>query len=70
MSKWLSDLKGDCPKRNAARPHERCDLICPDLPKVSYTGPITREGLVTLSTMSPVVLRRGQRDCGGWILNW
>jgi hypothetical protein len=34
MSKWLSDLKGDCPKRNAARPHERCDLICPDLPKV------------------------------------
>ena len=34
MSKWLSDLKGDCPKLNAARPHERCDLICPDLPKV------------------------------------
>ena len=30
MSKWLSDLKGDCPKRNAARPHERCDLICPE----------------------------------------
>jgi hypothetical protein len=23
------DVKGDCPKRNAARPHERCDLICP-----------------------------------------
>jgi len=28
MSKWVFDLKGDCPKR------ERCDLICPDLPKV------------------------------------
>jgi hypothetical protein len=31
MSKWLSDQKGDCPKRNA---QERCDLICPDLRKV------------------------------------
>jgi hypothetical protein len=34
MSKWVSDLKGDCPKRNAHQLHERCDLICPDLPKV------------------------------------
>jgi hypothetical protein len=34
MSKWVSDLRGDCPKRNAAQLHERCDLICPDLPKV------------------------------------
>ena len=25
---------GDCPKRNAVQLHERCDLICPDLPKV------------------------------------
>jgi hypothetical protein len=24
---------GDCPKRDA-RLYERCDLICPDLPKV------------------------------------
>jgi len=22
MSKWLSDLKGDCPKRDAHSPHE------------------------------------------------
>jgi hypothetical protein len=34
MSKWVSDLKGDCPKRNAHQLHERCDLMCPDLPKV------------------------------------
>ena len=34
MTKWISDLKSDCPHRNAAQLHERCDLICPDLPKV------------------------------------
>jgi hypothetical protein len=34
IEQWLSDLKGDCPKRNAAQLHQRCDLICPDLPKV------------------------------------
>jgi hypothetical protein len=34
MSKWVSDLRADCPKRNATQLHERCDLICPDLPKV------------------------------------
>jgi hypothetical protein len=34
MSKWVSDLRGDCPNRNAAQLHERCDLMCPDLPKV------------------------------------
>jgi hypothetical protein len=34
MSEWMSDLKADCPKRNAPQLHERCDLICPDLPKV------------------------------------
>ena len=34
MSKWLSDLKGDCPKRDVHSLHERCDLVCPDLPKV------------------------------------
>jgi hypothetical protein len=28
MSKWVSDLRGDCPKRNAAHLNERCDLIC------------------------------------------
>jgi hypothetical protein len=34
MSKWVSDLRGDCPKRSAAQLHERCDLFCPDLRKV------------------------------------
>jgi hypothetical protein len=33
-TKWLSDLKGDCPKRDAPQLHERCDLVCPDMPKV------------------------------------
>jgi hypothetical protein len=27
-------LNGDCPKRDAPQLHDRCDLICPDLPKV------------------------------------
>jgi hypothetical protein len=26
--------RGDCPKQNGPHLHERCDLICPDLPKV------------------------------------
>jgi hypothetical protein len=34
MSKWVSNLRGDCPKRDAHVMHERCDLICPDLPRV------------------------------------
>jgi hypothetical protein len=34
MSEWMSELKGDCPNRDAPQLHERCDLICPDLPKV------------------------------------
>jgi hypothetical protein len=33
MMKWKEQLNGDCPKRDA-RLYERCDLICPDLPKV------------------------------------
>jgi hypothetical protein len=33
MIKWKEQLNGDCPKRDA-RLYERCDLICPDLPKV------------------------------------
>jgi hypothetical protein len=24
----------DCPRRDALGLHERCDLICPDLPKI------------------------------------
>ena len=34
MSGWVSDLKGDCPKRDAAGLQNRCDVVCPDLPKV------------------------------------
>jgi hypothetical protein len=34
MMKWKEQLNGDCPRRNAHGLHERCDLICPDLPKV------------------------------------
>jgi hypothetical protein len=34
MMKWKDLLNGDCPKRNAHSVHERCDLVCPDLPKV------------------------------------
>ena len=33
MSKWREQLNGDCPKRDA-RMQDRCDLVCPDLPKV------------------------------------
>jgi ribosomal protein L37AE/L43A len=32
--KWKEQLNGDCPKCDAHSVHERCDLICPDLPKV------------------------------------
>jgi hypothetical protein len=34
MMKWREQLNGDCPRRDAQSPHERCNLICPDLPKV------------------------------------
>jgi hypothetical protein len=34
MSKWISDLKANCPRRDAHSLHERCDVLCPDLPKV------------------------------------
>ena len=34
MMKWKEQLKGGCPRRDAHGPHERCDLICPDLPRV------------------------------------
>ena len=33
LMKWREMLNADCPKRDA-RLSERCDLICPDLPKV------------------------------------
>jgi hypothetical protein len=34
MMVWKEQLNGDCPRRDAHGMHERCDLICPDLPKV------------------------------------
>jgi hypothetical protein len=34
MMKWKEQLNGDCPNRDAHGMHERCDLVCPDLPKV------------------------------------
>lgn len=34
MMKWKEMLNSDCPKRDAHIYYERCDLICPDLPKV------------------------------------
>ena len=33
MMKWREMLTADCPKRDG-RLTDRCDLICPDLPKV------------------------------------
>jgi hypothetical protein len=34
MSAWVANLKGDCPKRDAAGLQDRCDVVWPDLPKV------------------------------------
>jgi hypothetical protein len=34
MMTWKEQLNGDCPKRDAPQLHDRCDLMCPDLPKV------------------------------------
>jgi hypothetical protein len=34
MMKWKEQLNGDCPRRDANSMLERCDLVCPDLPKV------------------------------------
>jgi hypothetical protein len=34
MMKWKKQLNGDCARRDAPSLHERCDLVCPDLPKV------------------------------------
>jgi hypothetical protein len=32
MMKWREMLNADCPKRDGL--NDRCDLVCPDLPKV------------------------------------
>jgi hypothetical protein len=34
MMKWREMLNADCPKRDASQLHDRCNLVCPDLPKV------------------------------------
>jgi hypothetical protein len=34
MAEWLWGLKQDCPRREAHMFAERCDLRCPDMPKV------------------------------------
>jgi hypothetical protein len=34
MMKWKQQLNSDCPKRDAPQLQERCNLLCPDLPKV------------------------------------
>jgi len=34
LIEWKEQLNGDCPRRDALGLHERCDLVCPDLPKV------------------------------------
>jgi hypothetical protein len=34
MMTWREQLSGGCPKRDAPQLHDRCDLICPDLPRV------------------------------------
>jgi hypothetical protein len=34
LMKWKEQLNGDCPRRDAHSLQERCDLICPDLPKI------------------------------------
>ena len=41
MMKWKEQLNGDCPKHDS-RLYDRCDLVCPDLPKVSKTRSATR----------------------------
>src|SRR5260370_41909997 len=40
MMKWKEQLNGDCPKRDAPQLHDRCDRICPDLPKELYPGSV------------------------------
>jgi hypothetical protein len=34
LMKWREMLNADCPKRDAHSLHDRCDVVCPDLPKV------------------------------------
>jgi hypothetical protein len=34
IMKWRNQLNDDCPRRDAPQLHDRCELVCPDLPKV------------------------------------
>ena len=34
MMKWREMLNADCPKRDVTGLHDRCHLVCPNLPKV------------------------------------
>ena len=34
MMKWKEQLNGDRPRRDAHSMTERCELLCPDVPKV------------------------------------
>ena len=34
MMKWREMLNANCPKQDATGLHNRCDLVCPNLPKV------------------------------------
>jgi hypothetical protein len=34
LTKWISDLRADWPRQDAPAFQDRCDVRCPDLPKV------------------------------------
>jgi hypothetical protein len=42
LMKWREMLNGDCPKRDG-RLTDRCDLVCPDLPKVIMSRTVQTE---------------------------
>ncbi len=37
MQTWRASLSADCPKRHAYAIHERCDIMCSDLPRGAVT---------------------------------
>ena len=49
MSKWVSDLRGDCPNRNHIQMHQRCDLRSAE-GAVSCSCPQTGRELATAHT--------------------
>ena len=34
VRRLIEKYDGDCPRRDSLQLHDRCDLICPELPKV------------------------------------